>query len=150
MQKRWTGKNVNLNLLSERVESYFKNKGFMTKRTESEGELILLLVPQHTEDVRKTMMTKTAGTQTPQYAPNVKGMTAKIIGDPNDFTIEFTPSEITRRSIWLGMLTKIFGGGYLILQSLKLREALEKLEREFSIYIEDEIANLAGSVRHRV
>jgi hypothetical protein len=45
------------------------------------------------------------------------------------------------------MLTKSLGGGYFLLKGLKLQEELEKLEREFWIYVEDKVAQLAGSAQ---
>lgn len=130
MQKRWTGKNVNLDLLSECVEGFFKDKGFLTKSTASAGERTILWAPQNTsKDIKGTM-------------------TVKIVGDSNDFVIEILARERTRRSIWLGMLTKSIGGGYLILRASRLREVLQKIETEFWAYIEEKIANLGKSTGH--
>lgn len=152
MQKRWTGKNVDMDLLSDCIESFFKDRGFTTKRTQSAGERTFLLTPQYaTKDVKEAMTAKTLGTifWTPQFATNLKRpLHARIVGDCNDFVIELIASELTRRSTWLGMLTKSFGGGYLVLRSLRLQEALEKLENEFWVYIEDKVAHLAGSAKH--
>lgn len=129
MEKRWTGKNVDLDLLREHIEDFFKEKGYTTERIEHAEERTISWAPQH--------------------APkNVKeAMTVKIVGDSNDFLIKFMASELSRRSIWLGMLSKSLGGGYLLLRSLRLRETLEKLEREFWVYIEDKVARMAGSAK---
>ncbi len=126
MQRRWTGKNVDLELLSDSVEDFFKSRSFLTKRTVSPEERIILW-------------------QSKRAAKAEKPLSAKIMGNPDDFTVELKASELTDRSIRLGMLTKPIGGGYFLLKSLKLREALEKLEKEFWIYMEEKIAQLAGS-----
>ncbi len=128
MQRRWTGKNVDLDLLSDCVEDFFKNRSLATRRTKSAGERTILWQPE-----------RTARMQEP--------MSVKVVGDSDDFTIELKASELTNRSVRLGMLTKPIGGGYFLLKSLKLREALEKLEKEFWIYIEDKVAQLAGSAQ---
>lgn len=128
MQRRWVGKKVDLNQLSACAEDFFKDKGFVTKKYESRGEHIVLWSPQRVKSIDKAMK-------------------VRIFGDPNDFVIEIMASESTRRSMWLGMLTKSFGGGYLVLRASKLREVLEELEKEFWIYIEDKTANLASSAR---
>jgi len=130
MQRRWGGKNVDLKKLSGCVEDFFKDKGFVTEKNESVEEHTISWAPQSVKNMNKTMK-------------------VRILGDPNDFVIELMASESTRRSLWLGLLTKPFGGGYLVLQSLRLREALEKLESEFWVYIEDKVAHLAGSAEHQ-
>lgn len=153
MQKRWNGKNVDLDMLSEGIEEFFRDRGFATKRFESEGERIVYWAPQQTtKEMKEQMTAKTIGTVfgSPQYPPpDLKGpITVKIVGDSNDFVIELIASELTRSSIRLGMLTKIIGGGYFLLRGLRLREALEKLETEFWVYVEDKVTHLAGSAKH--
>ncbi|NIR86990.1 hypothetical protein GWO13_05215 [Candidatus Bathyarchaeota archaeon] len=126
MQRQWTGKNVNLALLSERVEDFFKDRGFSTEKDESAGEYTILWAPPRVRNIRD-------------------GMTVRIFGNPNDFVVEIIASERTRGSIRLGLLTKLFGGGYLVVRGLRAKEALEKLEREFWVYVEEKVAHLAGS-----
>lgn len=127
MRRRWVGKNVDLALLSQRVEDFFKSKGFKTKKDESADGYELSGTAQHVRDVRGHIA-------------------VRILGNSNDFVIEFVASERTRRSIMLGFITTMFGGGSLILRGLRLQEALEKLEREFWVYAEDDVAHLANSV----
>lgn len=128
MQKQWIGKNVNLKLLSECVESFFKNKGFKTKKDASDGKYTILWTSQRVRSMRGAMM-------------------ASVFGNSNDFIVEIVASERTRGSIRLGLLTSAFGGGYLALKGLKAKEALEKLEKEFWIHIEEKVANLTGSAK---
>jgi len=131
MQTRWTGKNVDLDKLSECIEEgFFRDRGFSTERTESEGERAILWTPQRAINMRRAMM-------------------VKIVGDSNDFMIELKASELAGRSIQLGLLTKIFGGGHLAIRGLRLKEALEKLEREFWVFVEDKVAQLTGSAKKR-
>jgi hypothetical protein len=128
MQRRWTGQNVDLNLLSDEVDDFFKNREFVTKKSESPGERKILLQPKY---------------------PTVKleePISVRIAGDPNDFTVDLRASELTTRPVRMGMLTKSLGGGYFLLRSLKLREELEKMEKEFWIFVEDKVAQLARSV----
>ena len=129
MQRRWTGKNVNLALLSECVEDFFKDRGFLTEKDESAGEYTILWAPPRVRNMRDAM-------------------TVRIFGNPNDFVVEIIASERTRGSIRLGMLTKLFGGGYLVLRGLRAKEALEKLEREFWVCVEEKVAHLAESGAH--
>ena len=128
MQRRWTGKNVDLDLLSDSVEDFFKSRSFVTKRNESAEERVILWQSKRGEKAERPL-------------------SVRIIGNSDDFTVELKASELTDRSVRLGILTKPIGGGYLLLKSLKLREALEKLEKEFWIYVEDKIAELAGTAQ---
>lgn len=129
MQNRWTEKNIDLDLLSNRIEDFFKDRGFLTKRTQSEGERTIFWTSEAT-----TIRLKDP-------------MRAKIIGDSNDFVIELVASELTLRPIRLGLLTKSFGGGYFALRGLRLRETLQKLETEFWAYMEDKIIQLTDSAK---
>jgi len=131
MQRQWTGQNVNLALLSERVEDFFKDRGFSTEKDESAGEHTILWAPPRVRNIRD-------------------GMTVRIFGNPNDFVVEIIASERTRGSIRLGLLTQLFGGGYLAVRGLRAKEALEKLEREFWVYVEEKVAHLAGSAEQIV
>jgi hypothetical protein len=72
-------------------------------------------------------------------------ISVRISGDPSDFTVDLKASELTARPIRTGLLTKSLGGGYFLLKTLKLQEELEKLEKEFWIYVEDKVAELTGS-----
>ena len=128
MQKQWVGKNVDLKLLSECIEDFFEDKGFKTRKDESAGKYTILWTSQRARDMRHSM-------------------TASVFGDPNDFVVEIIASERTRGSIRLGMLTAGFGGGYFALRGLRAKEAIEKLEREFWVYIEEKVANLTGSAK---
>jgi len=126
MQRQWIGKNVDLKLLSECIENFFKDKGFKTRKDESAGKYTILWTSQRVRKMRDAM-------------------TASVLGDSNDFVVEIIASERTRGSIRLGMLTSAFGGGYLAVRGLKAKEALERLEREFWVYMEEKVANLTGS-----
>jgi hypothetical protein len=128
MQRQWVGKNVDLKLLSECIEDFFKDKGFRTRIDESAGEYTILWTSQRVRNMRDAM-------------------TASVLGNSNDFVVEIVASERTRGSIRLGMLTASFGGGYLALRGLKAKEVLEKIEKEFWIYIEEKVANLTGSAK---
>jgi hypothetical protein len=127
MQRRWTGQNVDLNSLSDGVDDFFKSRGFLTKKSESAGERKILLQPKYSAVKLE------------------EPISVRIVGDPHDFVIDLRASELTIRPVRMGMLTKSLGGGHYLLKSLKLREELEKLEKEFWIFVEDKVAQLARS-----
>jgi len=129
MQARWLGKGVDLALLGGRVEDFFKGKGFKTRKDESaEGYTISGIPPR---------------------AHGIYGkVVVKILGNSNDFVIEFWASDHTRSAIKAGLVTTMFGGGSLLLRGLKSQEALERLEKEFWRRIEEAIPYLINSAKH--
>jgi hypothetical protein len=129
MQKRWRGKNVDLDRLSDCVEDFFRSRSLLPTKTGT-AERTISWFPGHTGARLK------------------EPVTVRITGAPCDFTIDLKASEITAGSIRIGMLTKPFGGGYLLLKAVKLKEELERLENEFWIFIEEKIDQLADSAQH--
>lgn len=129
MQKRWIEKNIDLALLSKCVEQFLKGKGFKTRM-----------------DERSNKECKILATSASQGADHIHGsIEVLIIGNPNDFTINLIASESMYRSMKLGLLTTMFGGGNILLRSLESREILDKLEKEFWVYAEETVAHLTGS-----
>ena len=125
-QKRWTAKDANLDLLTEKIESFFKSKGFKTRKNVSPKGYKISTVPKHVRDVKA-------------------GIKVTILGRAHDFMVELSVGETSRFSTLLGLSTIPFGGGTLVLRGLKLQEALEKLEKEFWVYVEETIPYVTGS-----
>jgi hypothetical protein len=122
MQERWVRKDVDLSLLRERVVDFFKDKGFRTTKDCSASEYTISAKPRQSVGI-------------------IGCVTVRILGDPNDFLIEFSTSEHSRSAVKLGFMTTIFGGGSLILRGLKSQEELEKLEKDFWAHVEEAIAH---------
>jgi hypothetical protein len=129
MQKRWRGKNVDLDQLSDYVEDFFKSRNLLPRRAETPGE--------HT--ISWFLRYRGARLKEP--------ITAKIIGKPDDFTVDLKASELTKGSIRAGLLTQSFGGGYMLLKAVKLKDELQRLESEFWIFVEEKIDYLTGSAK---
>lgn len=128
MRDQWTGKNVDLALLSRCVENFFEVRDLETVKEESGGKYEISAVPRNVRHTRG-------------------GIYVRIFGDPNNFAIEFHGSERVRSSVRLGLMTTPFGGGPFLLQNLRLQEAFEKIEKEFWVYIEETIARLVYSAK---
>jgi hypothetical protein len=64
---------------------------------------------------------------------------------PDDFTIETRATEEEDRQAKVGLITQIFGGGILVLRNIRIREQMEKLEREFWSAIEEMVMPLTSS-----
>ena len=126
MQRRWVGKNIDMALLSERIKNLYRDKGFKASRDGSASGYTITAKPQ-------------------QRAGILEHVIIGISGDSDDFLIEFSTSGRSRSTVKLGFITTMFGGGSLILRGLKSQEAMEKLEKEFWIYIEEAIAHMINS-----
>ncbi len=129
MQRRWIGQNVDLTSLSISLEDFFKSRLYETKKLESPGERKILLHPKHSSVRLK------------------EPVSVRIAGESDDFTVDLRASELVTRSVRIGMLTKPIGGGHYLLRSLKLQEELEKLEKEFWVFVEDRVAQLGQSAQ---
>jgi len=66
----------------------------------------------------------------------------QIIGDPNDFVVEFSADRRARSAILFGYITTMIGGGNLLLRGLKSLEGLRRLEKEFWMHIEHCVEHL--------
>lgn len=125
-RKRWTKKEANLDLLAEKIESFFKSKGFETRKNALPNGTKIATVPKNIRDAKA-------------------GIKVTILGPPHDFMVELSIAETSRFSTLLGLSTIPFGGGTLVLRGLKLQEALERLEKEFWVYVEKAIPYVTGS-----
>lgn len=126
MQSRRVEKNVDLKLLREHIESFFKDRGFKIAEERSESKYEISARPQHGVGILGSVI-------------------VRVLGDSNDFLIEFSTSRHSRSAVKLGLMTTMFGGGSLVLRGLKSREALEKLEKDFWIYVDEAITRLINS-----
>ena len=127
MKNQWLKKSVDLTLLTERLRSFFNETDFKTTIEElQEGSLI----------------------QAVSQIPNLSLRTSvKIIGHPNDFSVEFSAGSerYSSLSMIVGYVTMMFGGGFLISREAKRREALDKLENAFWRYTQERVADLVDS-----
>ena len=129
MKNQWLGKNVDLCMLAERIKLFFSEADFeITVEKVPEGYVI----------------------QAVSAIPNLKfGMSAIILGRPNDFTVEFSTSRkggYFSPSMIVGYLTTMFGGGYLVSREARKREALDKLEKDFWRHTQMQVTDLVDSV----
>lgn len=60
----------------------------------------------------------------------------RILGNPNDFIIEFSADRGARSTILFGYWTTLIGGGNLLVRGLKSLERIRRLEKEFWMHIE--------------
>lgn len=123
MEDRWKGKNVNLSILTDSIRQFFVEKRHISSINKSNGQYRIVVHPKAFYDI-------------------VEDISVNIDGQPNDFSVKFVTSSRSRSFVILGALATIFGGGFLTLKGLKSREALEKLEKEFWVYVDEKIWEL--------
>lgn len=128
MKKQWLEKNLDLNMLAERIRPFFHEIDFETMVEKmQEGYMI----------------------QAISKIPNLKlKIDIKILGQPDDFTVEFSTGSrggYFSPSMIAGYLTTMFGGGYLVSREAKKREALDMLENDFWKHTQMQVADLVNS-----
>jgi len=131
MQKRWAGRNVNLDLLCRRIETYLENERFHVAEMEVADGRRIVGVSRQIEDLPVKIV-------------------VKVLGPSDDFSVEFLREEdkAARLRTVFGSLLTLFGGGFLLLQDLKRKEVLdrlEKFERDFFVFVEEMVEKLSRS-----
>ena len=125
MQSRWIKRNVDLKLLSETLESFFKDRGFLTSVQCSPGQFRIKAIPASTHSLCEDIV-------------------ICIKGEPNDFLVSFEAGRRSRLFVRLGWLTSIFGGGIFLSKGMKSLEELEKIEEAFWRFLSEKIDGLTG------
>lgn len=126
MEDQWVNKNVDLSVLNNRLVQFFEKKNFVTSRESSEENYRIVTRPSRSHDI-------------------LEEIHVHVSGQPDNFRVRFNAGSRSSELVRLGILTTVFGGGRLTLKGLKSQEALEKLEREFWIYLDRVIWSLANS-----
>ena len=133
MEDRWVNKNVDLSLIANRLVEFFKKRKFVSSQENSEGGHHIIVLPSPYHDI-------------------LEEIHVYIRGQPNDFTVKFVSGSHSRAMVRHGILTTFLGGGRLTLKGLKSEEELEKIEKEFWVYLDEVIwgsANPAGDSAKR-
>lgn len=125
MLDQWIGKRVDLDLLAERVVTFFETD-FESKLVKSKGRYVIEAV-----------------SRIPRLNLKVQ---VRVMGRPNDFKVEFEAggkkSSVVRL---LGYFAEMFGGGYFLVREAEKREVVDPLERAFWKHVDLAVADLAGS-----
>jgi hypothetical protein len=130
LKDQWLGSNVDLDLLSQRVKQFFDETQFETTLERMSNGYKIGAVTKKTLNVQLRI-------------------TVKVLGQPNDFSVEFMPKRKTRGfspSMIIGYITSLFGGGIFLLSDAKLQEALDKLEQMFWNHVDKHVAELTNAV----
>jgi hypothetical protein len=131
VKDQWKDANIDLGELSKGVEQFFIQRQFEDTLEKTEKGY---KIEAKTEKV---------------FHAQLK-ILVNIFGGPNDFTIEYTTSEqgkgFFNRSMIFSYIAQALGGGAIFRGEVKLRDALEKIEKEFWSHVDKQVALLSNSV----
>lgn len=131
MKKQWIEKNVDLNMLVERIRPFFSEIDFETMVEKMQEGYVIQAISK---------------------IPNLKlKIDVRILGQPDDFRVEFLAGSrggYFSSSMIAGYLTTMFGGGYMVSREAKKREALDMLENDFWKHTQIQVADLVDSATH--
>lgn len=125
-EKRFAGRNVDLSLLGQWIERFFRRRDFRTSRETEEKSHRIIAQPTYVHEI-------------------LDRTTVSISGNSGDFVVRFYTGARSEALMKFGLLTSLFGGGIAFLRGVKSDEAEEKLERDFWIYLEEKIDFLDDS-----
>jgi hypothetical protein len=131
MQRGWSDKNVDLELLTSCIGDFFEEREFdMKKGKSSNGYQVL-------------------AENSPLFELDGYVIVA-VVGHPNDFVVSLDFCEgKKRKGFLLGPFTaSLFGGGRIFLRRLKLGEDWVELKREFWQCVENVLLRLANSAEY--
>jgi hypothetical protein len=116
---RWINKNIELEKVARTIENFFKERGIKARIEKKKEILVHALIEK--QQKRKIV-------------------TAKISGDPDDFSVEF-PVENRGFKIF-GNILSMIGGGVLYLKEIENEEVLAGMEEDFWRYLEETLEKL--------
>jgi hypothetical protein len=127
MQKTWLNRNIDLNMLAEKIEEFFKDNNFDIAANTTNNVYQLL------------------AKNSPYYLVNGQ-VSVTINGKPEELSITINLQSKESRILSFPMiLTTFFGGGSLITQHFKSEESWTELRKDFWQYVDRIIQHLGES-----
>lgn len=120
MESSYVGRKIDLSLLSEWVETFFAKRGFRAAKDAGIEGYHVVARPTHAHEI-------------------IGKITVSISGNPDDFTVKFFTGSQSDSFLKYGRLTSLLGGGILYLRGVKSKEAEERLERSFWVFVEQKM-----------
>ena len=126
METKWKDMHVSLSQLSVSVQEFFTKKGFTVDANESDGKHQILVKPKtHHKILERIQVT--------------------IAGDSDDFSVRFSVTSRSRGFMIFGAFTALLGGGFLASKGLRSDETVEKIERDFRMFIAERVWELRSA-----
>lgn len=125
MKDQWHRSSVNLDSLNQNLEKFFTENHFKTET-------------EKTNDVYKIDAT----------GLHFK-LTVRILGNPDDFTVEFIPDQkatgFVSPKMVVAYIASLFGTGKLFLNEVEYQKEIAELEDKFWNYVDRQIETLRNS-----
>jgi len=126
MERSWIGKNVDLAALATMIENFFKEKKFQTSKIEISGRYQIF------------------ADNSPRF--KIRGYACVTIERSNqNLHVKIERCGVTDLSYFSSFFLRMIGGGYLVLQEIKSKEAWKELEKEFWRRVEKFVLHLSNS-----
>jgi len=122
MRYRWVGKAIDLDALGMSLEGFLAEKGFLTNRECQKNAQIILATTREKEKVMTVCV--------------------RILRGFNDFEVEFSFGR-GKSFANKGLLATLLGFGFLVKRGLDDQEYFEKLEKDFWVFANRRVADLA-------
>lgn len=133
MKDQWRGSNVDLTKLTESIKQYFTESQFETTEEKIQNGYKIEAATEKILNVQLKIL-------------------VNIYGEPNDFTIEFMTDQQRKgflsSSMVFSYIMTIIGGGVFFRSEMKLRESLDRLEKQFWEHVDKQVAELTNSATH--
>ncbi len=126
MEDNFKDKNVSLADLTDRIVSFFRAKGFDAETRRKEGRLAVVAIPKPIHEIAEKIE-------------------VDVEGQPMDFAVKFIAGSHSRSLVRYGTFASLFGGGFLVPKGLKSLENIEKLEKDFWIFVDEAVSFLSVS-----
>lgn len=124
MQERWIGKDVDLEILCNKIREFLGNKGVEAHKFESGEKVELVGVAREVE------------------AEKVK---ISIMGCPKDFVVNFESPVFDDFSKFSTQFLTFFGLGFLVYKKVKKFDYYQSLEEDFWAFLAEAASDLTNS-----
>lgn len=126
VEEHWKGKNVDLPSLSDCIVRFFAERGFSTSLQKKDNEYLVVAAPQSFHDIAEKIR-------------------IHVLGSPDDFSVKLVAGSHSRALVRYGTFFSLVGTGFLVPKGLKSIEEIEKLEKEFRIYVDNTVWQLTNA-----
>ena len=120
MEMHWRNMNADLSKLCEFIKEFFRGKEFDVSVGKFDDHYRIVVKPRKLHEM-------------------VGNVLVIIEGEPNDFYVKMTLSNLSRSLTFLGSILSFLGFGFLAVKGYKSEEKFEKLEREFKAFIAEKV-----------
>ena len=139
VRERWVNKNVDLDRFTDLIKYFLISHGLSIEKEELEGSSRFFLVKGWWSGKSSSLKLRLRRSRRIQI---------RINGNSNDFIIELDTDVIERgfrSSRIFGSILSLFGGGIILVESLKAQEDFLLWQEQFWRFVKEQVINLSNS-----